>query len=419
MRVSGLLIAALALAGCEHDEVCSRTRCEEPHIASTFPAEDAYWREIAGRVQAGTGLAELAPGAIVHVDSTPGLATDASWSAGDAATIVTNDFGFYRLTDAPLFYDLTVRNGNDVLFMRELTQRYVEPPFESVASPRVFAGHVDVIADPPPAEGQSVSFFVSGDQAYDAHGSLASGVDVRVRSFSNPITIHVVVHDAARGLTAPIAYGKTDVLVQAQAAATAHVPLAPVTGFAELTLQAGGEEGVVPTFGEIAVDFGARSSTHNITIVPAGGTIAFGVLPGARYLLRAHGTRGAATSDSGIVFVDPNQKTVSATLPAPPRLLAPDSNGVADPLDAATTSGVLEHVLVPQAGGGPTLHIVTRPGAARLPDLAHVGLPRPTGTYVWTARRWPTVTYEDQFSGPDLRFVQPHASSEPRVVVLP
>jgi hypothetical protein len=420
VRLAGLVLAALTLSACEHDEVCNGAQCGRPGIESTFQTEDQFWREIAGRVRADT---ELVPSAIVHVDSEPGLGTDAQWTAGDAATITTNDFGFYRLTNAPLLYALTVRSGNDVLVMHDLTQRYFEPPLDATLAPRVFTAHVDVVADPPPPEGQSAAFFVSGTSAFDVHGSLAAGVDVRARSFSDPITLYVVTFDAARGLVAPIAFGKTDLNVQAQGATPAHVALAPVMGSgAQLVVIPQREPGVDDAGSELSMDFGVRTSARNLTIVNVSRVAAFGVVPGARYLMRTHGVKGAATSDSGLFAVDTSQNQISPILPAPPTLLAPVSNGAVQDgtgLEASTTKGILEHILVPAQSGAPTIRIVTRAGAAAVPDLASVGLAHPSGNYVWTVRRWPTVSFEDQFSGADFRVTQPSATSEPRVVVLP
>ena len=406
----------MVLAGCEHDEVCSGTYCGAPGIDSRFQPQDEYAREVAGRVRLGT---ELARGAIVHIDVAPGLADDARWNGGDLATVTTNDFGLYRFTNAPLFYDLTIRSGLDVLVMRDLGQRYVEPPLDAQGAAPAFTAHVDLVADPPPADGQKVAFFVSGDDAVDVSGRIASGLDVLVRGFSSPITLHVVAYDAQRSLTAAIAYGKVDVRVQANAPTPAHVTLAPITTFAQFVVAPKADPGVVETGSELAMDFGVRTSARPITTVGPGRQVVLAAVPGARYLMRTHGANGAALSDSGLYAVDTTQSRIVPTLPAPPTLEAPSPGALADPALVASGSGVLEHVLVPDDRNAPTLHIVTRERAVVVPDLSHVGLAKPTGKHTWTVRSWPSLKTEDEVSGADVRTTIPSALSEPRAVVLP
>jgi hypothetical protein len=422
VRARGPAIVSLALgiAGCQTDVVCdpAGVHCGQPGIESTFANEDPFAHEVAGRVRLGT---EPAAGVLVRIDASPGYASATGWTAGPDANVVTNDYGFYRFTNAPLLYDLTMRQGLDVFVMRNLAQRYVEPPFGDDAAPRAFTAHVDVVVDPPIAPGHVVAFLVSGDEAVAAAGTLASGADVLVRGFSRAITLHVVAFDPARTLAAPSAYGKVDVRVQALGGAAARVALAPVADVVELIVRPSLPPGFVDAGSDLSVDFGVRTSARHVTPITPGSTVVLKPIPGARYLMRtrARAVAGGATSDSGLFVVDTTQPSVTPTLPAPPVLVSPSAGGMASDGLSAAGEGVLEHVLVPADPRAPTVRIVTREGLARLPDLSGVGLGRPTGKQAWSVRAFPGVAFEDGLSGPDARVAQPNATSEPRAIVLP
>jgi hypothetical protein len=86
---------------------------------------------------------------------------------------------------------------------------------------------------------------------------------------------------------------------------------------------------------------------------------------------------------------------------------------------AALGKGVIEHVLRPAIGGsGPTIHVITAAREGRLPDLEAIGVPRPSGRWVWTARDFSKVERADRLMRIDW-FLQPSATSEPSEIFLP
>jgi hypothetical protein len=410
---------------CEHRDNCTDEqaqrfgdRCGAAGVESTYGQQDQFGREIAGRVRAGFKLLDRTT---VRVDaSEPRLQSDNTWVATDDSVVVTNDFGFYRVTNAPLRYDLTMLRDNDVFMMRHLALRAIDPPFGDDQPPRAYTGHVELSVEPPPAPGDLAAFFVSGDDALSVTGDLTHGADVMVGGFSTVVTLHVVTYTPQTTLTRPTGYGKVDIRVQPAIAAPVHVVLAPVTDQRQFGIQPILGPGVVETDTELTIDFGVRTSFHEVTVINPQRQVALLQIPNARYIIRTHGTKGEGSSDSGIIAIDPLQAVQAPLLYAPPTLVSPADLAFVDGPLVAEGRGTHEHVLDPDPPGSDRarIRIVTTDREVVVPDLSRLGVPPPHGAYKWTVRRWPDVATADALSGPDARVAQATSLSEVRRVAF-
>jgi hypothetical protein len=416
-------ILVLVAAGC----VAVAASCDSSgqRTPSTFATPDPLSAEIAGRVHVGPGLLD---GAIVRVAASSVAAESATWDGGDLATDATNAFGFYRFTNAPRQYDLSIRHDRDVVVFREVLPRYIEPSFGPDAPPRAFSAHVALVVDPPPELTHQLAFFLSGADAVGVSGDLASGLDVAIRQFAettdqpSPIVLHVVEYDAGASLARPFAYGDVPLVVVTQQIAPVTVHLAPIVGPAP-GVDASTTVTVAPPSGwsdaalsdvQIAINFGTRLASRTIATVSSGSPVTVVPVPNAFYTMRATATRGAARSDSGLQLFFPGVGPASLALPAAPRI-----EGLEDGVLVAAADGVREHRLVPIAPEGITVRAVTTARAVALSDLARVGAAPPPGTYTWTVRGWPSLDRPEQLGGADARVVPAFATSEPVTVTIP
>ena len=410
----GLSASGSFLFGCESGE--------DPKPFSKFPAEEAYFRQVLGRVRQGT---EGVEGALVQIDPSPGFAIDAVFPRSAS----TDAVGAYRLPYGPLQYDLSVRRDREVFVFRGVGVRYFEPPLGADGPVRGFKARVVPTTDPPPAPGNAVAFFVSGDNAAALIGD-SSSLQASFRSFDTTITFHAVEYVAVDGLLNAVAEGRTDVRVRDGSAVSPIVMMKPITTKLEVSLAATPPPDYALASLEITMDMGVRGSTQAVKRTAPGVPLQIAVVPGATYYVRGRATKGSAVSDSGRLFLNPYDRTTTLDLPGPVSSEAPIDDTVVpatptetflDPggaLAARITAGSIEHVLTPVLGDGPIVHVATSARATMLPDVTRLGLPRPVGRYLWTMEHFALMPHIDNLSGINGRVAPPSWKSEPRVVIL-
>ncbi len=287
--------------------------------------------------------------------------------------------------------------------------------------------------EPPPKAGNAVAFFVSGPAARTLREATTSGSrEVVFRQFESTVTLHAVEYIAMRGPAAAVAEGRVEVRVRDGSVVPAVVPMTHVPTMLKVVFDATPppEHTLAPL--DLEMDLGVRTSTLPVTRIDRGVPLDLAIVTGANYYVRARATRGAAVSDSGRVLVDPALGTISLVMPAPisseapiddgaPATGAPSSPPVLDAggvLAARFANGVVEHVLAPESGDGPIVRVLTSSRATTLPDATTMGLPRPTGRYLWTVRAFPLLPHIDNLSGQDARVKTASWTSAPKVIVV-
>lgn len=410
----------------------------DPKPVSQFDSEDPYGRQLVGRVLAGT---EPVPGALVHVDPSPGFADDANLGAtlADAGaklsrTVSTDSAGAYRLQFAPFWYDLTVRHDREVLVFRGVGGRGFDVPLGVEAAPTGFAAQILATTDPLPRAGNAVAFFVSGADAR-ALGDGPGSRQVLLRRFDSTITLHAVEYDARKGLTSAVAEGRIELRVVNGAVLTPVVPMTLVPTTLKVKLVAEPPPEFTLPFLELEMDLGVRGSTVPVAHLAPGVTIDVSIVKDARYWLRGRATRDGSVSDSGrylvnaydpqpLVFPPPisteapiDDDAISTGSASSPRGLT--TLGPGGVLAARFREGVVEHVLAPDSGDAPVVRVVTSARATTLPDVTPLGLPRPTGRYRWTVQTFPTLARVEGLSGADARSTAPSWTSAPKIIFLP
>jgi hypothetical protein len=409
---------------------------DDPRPVSRFLPEDTYSRQIVGRVLAGT---EPVPGALVHVDPTPGYASDETLTAkiGDAGdfgrTVPTDAAGAYRFQFAPFVYDLSIRHERELLAFRGLAVRAFDAPLAVEASPAGFHATVVPSTDPPPKAGNAIAYFVSGAEAR-ASAEPQSGApgwhDVTFRHFDSTITLHAIEYDAARGPAAAVAEGRLTVRVQQGTVVSPVVPMTPLSTTLRVVFEATPPAGYALAPLEVEMDLGLRTSTVPVARLEPGVPIDITIAKDARYLVHARATLGGAVSDSGRHLFNSYEGKIALTLPGPvtseapiddrtpPLPSSPATLDAAGILAASIDKGVVEHALAPESGDGTSVRVATSSRATTLPDVAALGLPRPTGRYVWTLQHFPMLPHIDNLAGEDGRITQPSWRSAPRTIVL-
>jgi hypothetical protein len=411
---------------------------EDVRPSSTFPAEEVVARTLVGRVLAGT---EPVAGALVHVDVSPGLASDAELDAIPIdnpvfpRSVSTNAAGAYRFAFAPIDYDLSIRADSTLVVFRALNVRSFDAPLGIEATPSGFTARIVPSTIPPARAGNAVAYFVSGPDAR----SLSAGPDpreVKFRRFESTVTLHAVEYVATRGPAGAVAEGRLEVLVRDGALVTPVVPMTLIPTTQKVVFDAKAPPGFTMEPLAVEMDLGLRTSSVPVARVAPGEPLEIGIVAGARY-----GVRGRAVQDTGAVsttgwFVfDPFRGTIPLLFADPVSAEAPiDDDAIATGqasntlgpttleaggvLAARIHKGVIEHVLTPESGTGPVIRIATASRATTLPDATAFGFPRPTGRYVWTLQYFPMLPRIDFLVGEDGRQVPPSWTSAPHVVVL-
>jgi hypothetical protein len=435
---SGALLIALACVSAAAGIAACDSGGVDPKPVSQFGTEDRYGRQLVGHVFAGT---EPVPGALVHVDPSPGFAYDANLGASlaDAGanlsrTVSTDSAGAYRLQFAPFLYDLTVRHDRELLVFRGLGGRAFDVPLGVEAAPTGFAAQILATTDPLPRPGNAVAYFVSGADAR-ALGDGPGSRQVLLRGFDSTVTLHAVEYDARKGLTSAVAEGRIELRVVNGAFLTPVVPTTLIPTTVKVKLVAEPPPDFTLPFLELEMDIGVRGSTVPVAHVAPGETIDVSLVRDARYWLRGRATHDGAVSDSGRYLLnafDPQP----LVFPPPISTEAPIDDDAISPGKASSTlgpttlapggvlaarlrKGIVEHVLAPDSGNGAVVRVVTSARATTLPDVTALGLTRPTGRYRWTVQSFPTLARVEALSGTDGRLTAPSWTSAPKIIFLP
>jgi hypothetical protein len=417
-------------------------RGEDPKPVSTFADLDPTSRDLVGHVHAGT---EVVAGAFVRVDPSAGFAASPFLlAAGDttprfARTGATDDGGFYRFEFAPFVYDLSVAHGRDLYVFRDVLTRAFDPVFAVEPPITGFKARVLATTNPPPAAGNATVFFVSGADARTIApvAGTSGALDTVFRRFDSTITLHAIEYVAAGGPAAAVAEGKLDVRVRDGVVVSPVLAMTPITAIAAATFDVAPPAGYALAPLELEMDLGVRTSAVPLPLTHAvpGAILNFAVATDARYYVRARATQGSAVSDSGRFRVNPFDKN-ALVLPPPVSTEAPiDDQAIAmgegtttmtapavlalgGPLSARLTKGIVEHALVPESGTGTIVHVVTPERTTSLPDASALGLPPPSGRYVWTVQSFPTLAFTDHLGGEEGRVIPASWRSAPRVIVV-
>lgn len=403
-----LASGACALGACDNSGPKGREQ-------SGFVEEAPIARQVEGRVLRGSGSV---PGAVVQLEPTPGFPHDENLrDASDPGYVTSTDpGGKYRVVNGPFLYDLSIRKDREVSVFRGVASRFFEPSIGTSAPVRGFTATVAAAANPPPALGNAVAYFVSGPFARGNRGE-AGALVVMFDPFDTFVTLNAVEYDAKIGLAAPKRYGHLDIHVTSGGAASAVVKTDAIDpGIAgDLRFYAEPPAGFALSMLELTMHFGVRSTAKVIAQVAAGSPFHLGVALGGYYAVRATATRDGAVSDSGLVGFNPFATIVGLPMPTP--VTDATFNGRSG-FTAVAKLGIVEHVLVPASAASPALRIVTADLEGAVPDLSRLGLPQPAGAYTWTINAFPTLPRAEGLSGETVRQSVPFATTAPRAIEL-
>jgi hypothetical protein len=285
--------------------------------------------------------------------------------------------------------------------------------------------------NPAAANENTLVYLVSGADARSAV-TADGALDVTFRAFESTATLHAVeLATTSRGGRRVVRAGTRELRLRSGATLAPEVATIPfpvsnnVTFVGRLAPSSFKLESL-----SVECDFGLRTSSFAIASGTLDDAIQLTLVPGLSYFVRAVATSGAARSATGRVPFDPAAPTVALTFPQPVSAEAPvdedaPSTGLApvivDPeseFSVRIASGVVEHLMKPAAGVGPSLRIVTSERAVVLPDATLMGLGRPVGRYTWTTEHFPTVQRVEALGGPDGRVALPSWRSAPRPIIL-
>jgi hypothetical protein len=400
---------------------------EEPTPRSTFITETPSARQIFGRALQGT---EPVAGALVRVDASSGLSSDVLLAATSELprTASTDASGFYRLPFGPVIYDVSVRHGRELFVMRGVAARGVEVPLGADAPAAGYRARIVPTTDPPPEPGHAVAYFVSGEDARGLTGETGS-LTATFRRFDTTITLHVVEYVETGGVVSVVRAGRVDVGVRDGATSAPVIATLDFPSKKKVTFVATLPEGFTIASLAVELDAGLRTSAVAIAAPALGVPVELTFVPGLAYTIRGRATSGGAVSRSGRMVFDPTAERVELSFPPPVSAEAPidddapSAGGLAPAtleaggvLAARLRSGVLEHVLTPVGGDGPTVRIVTDARATTLPDATRMGLAQPVGRYSWTLEHFPTLPFVERLSGPNGRVAPPSSVSAPKLL---
>lgn len=414
--VALLLVPLLSLAiACDSSESDVKsdggTEGGGPRPVSTFLQEAPTARQIQGHVLLGT---ESVSSAIVEVVPSFG-----AWQVrvrdGADPFLTTTDFsGLYHVVNGPFIYDLSVRKDREVAVFQGLTRRDFDPSLGRDAEVRGFTARIAARTDPPPAPGNAVAFMIEGADARTLSGDPGSLL-ATFRRFGTTITLRAIEYVASGGLASAVRAGKIDVLVHDGGATSAIVPTNPESAATanDIRFIALPPAGFALSMVDVTMDFGLRTAARPVASVTAGTPLRIAIVADARYFARVRALHDGAISDSGRRYFNPFDKAVALTLP-PPIAEAKFNRG---DFSAATSKGVIEHVLMPAAADGISLRIASESGFITVPDLSRLGLGRPTGSYSWVVQHFAELPHVDDLGG-DGRVNAPVSSSAPRTIDL-
>lgn len=416
--LAALSFAALAVA-------CDDQSIDIPE--STFPETNDFTRQISGRVLRGT---EPVEGALVRADPTVAEAEVYVDPILVSRSATTDAFGAYRVQFAPRLYDFSVRDRRDATVFTGISTRYFEFQLGPDAPLRGFTARVVPSVQPPPAFGHSVAYFVSGENARTLRGAPdASGsLEVVFRRFDTKVLLHAVEYVTSRGLAGAVREGRRDLDVTNGGSVAITVVTLEVANTKTITFDATPPPEYSLTPVDVIMDLGLRTSARPVAQLPRGAPLEIGVVPGARYFARVSASGRGASSDSGYAIFDPAAARFTLPLPYPISAVAPVDDMAQPPpgdvildtgseLAARLTTGSVIHSLAPVTGEG-LIAIATTSRSTKLVDVTRLGLPHPSGKYLWTIEYFPNALTMVGLAGEDARVFQPSSRTVSRVVVL-
>lgn len=392
----GPLSILLALGACD-----SSPEGFPPSRFDTVSARDAA---ILGKVRRDR---EWVEGALVRLES-PNLAP---------LSMTTNDYGWYRFATNPSRYDLSVLDGRELTVFRDLKSRYVEPLLAGTAPARAFTARLDVVPDDPRPTGTKLVFAVTGTDVVGLTGDGPTGLTLAFRPYEllkkpddttclSGVIVHAIEIANAGTLATPLAYGST-CIERVVANERRHVGVKLVAleqKMVDFTVQAVVPPNLVAEPVELAVDFGDYKLTLPVASFPNGTSTSFVRIPQARYSVRvrARGARGA--TDSGVVFVQPEDKVEVLELAAPAEVSSPARTSAGELVfEVKGAPSVRELALVPAQAGGASVRVVTTDAQVVVPDGRDLGLSALAGRYSVRVRTWPKLGSTDALAGPYAR----------------
>lgn len=355
--------------------------------------------------------------ALVRVQTT--RAAPASLRPFEPVTTFTNEGGLFRFVSAPPRYDIFTRVDDRHVVVREgVAARYFEPSVEAPAPRAAWTARVDPIIENP-RPGHHLRFFAGGRHAVSLSGDMQTGITVGFSAFSSSLVLTALEIPDGGELADVVAHGRTEVDVTAGAGAAPRFRLEPVTERRTTTFTTKGGGGLVPPTVDVLLELGIFDERPILLRAPVGAPVSLPVIPNVGYVVHARASGGGAELDSGHVFFEIGRDVVEVSLPdSVPILETPEGSSVAaGTLLSAPEPGVVEHLLEPVDPNGTTIVVGTDSGTAQVPDLAALGLPRASGIYRWSVKRYPDFHVIDQLSGAFLTAL-PSARSRARTLVL-
>jgi len=422
------ILGAVAILGCENATYDDCRAVEDPSAStgarrdqcppSVFRPSTTQWRDIFGQVRRGENNVSSA---IIQIEPT----TEYAGETNGLRTTITSTTGglFGPVHQVSLRYNISFRDGADILLYRGVGGRFVSPNFEaSGVSParfdRAYVGKLDIILEQPLPQGKALTFLATGEKTYDVVGSLEAGLSILGSDYVYPATIHALMHDAGGDLTTATAYAKTDINVTANANHPVRLRFDEIRDFKETTALVSPLSSPAYVPGNIELNVGySRTSARRIGIIGLNTLRKFPVFPNHAYITyRAHiDAADGSISDSGERGLDIFQKENLVALPSVPTLVSPADGSAANAelIAAGAQGGIFEHVLLPKSGAG-SIRILTNRAATAIPDLRALGAAVLEGDYVWSVRTYPEIKAPEGFGGIDSRRYLPYGASIPR-----
>lgn len=382
----------LALGACDSSS--------EGFPPSQFGAVWAPDAAIAGKVRRDR---EWVEGALVRLEA-PNLGP---------TVMTTNGYGWYRFETNPSRYDLSVLDGHEVTVFRDLKSRYGEPLLAGSALPRAFTAQIDVIPDDPLPANTKLVFAVSGTDVVGLTGDGPADLTLAFRPFEllakpgdttclSGAIVHAIQIAEGGTLAAPLAYGSTCVpRVVANERRIVGIKMTPVEQkLVDFTVKAAVPPNMVAEPVEMAVDFGDYKATLPVARFANGATTSFVRIPQARYSVRMRARNGLAMSDSGVTFVELEDKVEVLELATPSEVSAPARTSTGELVfEVKGGIGVRELALVPAQAGATSVRIVTTNAQVVVPDVRKLGVPALAGRTSVHVRTWPKLANTDALTG--------------------
>lgn len=439
-------------AGCEHPSYEECTYTDDPASTSgarrdkcapsQFVITTTDWRDVAGQVLRGENGVNSA---VIRVEPTDEYASE---TKGGLRTILTTDAGgfFGPIRNVSLRYNASFRDGSDILLYRGVSGRYMFPSFDPKPGAARFAkaysaGFAPVLTGPLLGDSQTLpankalTFFATGEKAYDIIGSYADGsLKILGSEYSYPATIHALLHDAGGDLTTATAYAKVDLRVVANTTASVNLVFAPIPEIKETkaVLSATSSPLYIPGSIELTVGY-SRTSSRKVGVVEMNKMTRIPAFPNhvyVTYRARVEASDGSV-SDSGEMGFNIFQEENAIALPPAPVILEPANGSTVQPNDRRTTllasgskGGLYEHILVPMTSPSLTgqttetgsVRIFTSSPTTPVPDLHALGATPTTGEYTWSVRAYPAIRVPEALGGFDGRRFLAFGVSSPRTL---